>query len=157
MRACVELQGFLGLSDDIIREIYYWLRLPPLLSACWTFLATLMESAIACWMLAAIACAGAIASRHPFDAIYALGIRRRRRTPALPRYGPPRRIETAFVGAGLVVEGWAFAAGAVWAGRVIGFAIVLVTGILAATGFCVTSYLVQRTRRRRWFALSRKP
>jgi hypothetical protein len=141
MRAHVEMEGFVGLSDEAIGDIYYWLRLTPALCGTLGAVALVTASAGLAFALAAIAALGVILPRHPFDAIYLLGFRRRSGSAAIPVYAAQRRFACAIACALLLVTGVCFSAGATTAGRLMSSALVLVGSIHAVSGFCVPSWI----------------
>ena len=146
MRAQLETQGFLGLSDDEIRDIYYWLRFAPLVACLWTSAGVLTESSAALWAFVPLSLGGAVLSRHPLDTFYMLVIRPRFGTAAIPAYGAPRRFTCALSAMCLAVTGVCFAAGATTAGRVLGAIVLAVMAVQVTTGACVpaTMYAVLR-------------
>ena len=72
VRNRVEAQWFLGLDDETIHQINYWLRLSPAICMIWTGIGTWLESAPVLWALAPFALLGALLPGHPFDLLYTL-------------------------------------------------------------------------------------
>ncbi len=139
MRARVEMQGFTGLSDPEISDLYYWLRVAPLLCAVWTLAGVVSESPVILWTLAPLALAGAVSGRHPADAFYTLVVRPRWRTTAMPAYGAPRRFACAMGAGSLCVTGACFALDATLAGRVLGGVTIALLVLDGVTGYSVSS------------------
>ena len=149
MRAKVEMQGFLGLSDPEISDLYYWLRVAPLVCAIWTSAGVLIGSPVILWALAPIALAGAVSGRHPADALYTFVVRPRRLTAAIPAYGAPRRFACAMGVVSLCVTGACFATGATLAGRTLGGVTIALMAVDGLTGYSVSAATYQLLRFRR--------
>jgi hypothetical protein len=146
MRARVEMQGFLRLSDPEIEDLYYWLRVAPLVSGLWTSIGVLTSSPAILWGLVPILLTGAAIGRHPADAVYTLVVRPRRGTAPIPTNGAPRRFACATVAASLAAAGACFFSGATIAGRVLGGAAIAVMAVDAITGYCVPSAIYNAGR-----------
>ena len=149
MRAKVEMQGFLGLSDPEISDLYYWLRVAPLVCAIWTSAGVITGSPLILWALVPVALAGAVRGRHPADALYTFVVRPRRRTAAIPAYGAPRRFACAMGAVSLCVTGACFATGATLAGRTLGGVTIALMAVDGLTGYSVSSAVYQLMRPRR--------
>jgi len=149
VRALVELQGYEGLPDETIRDIYRWLRVAPFACAVWTAVGLWTGSAAVILALVPLVAASAAGPWHPFDLVYNLGIRRWRGTAAIPRTGAPRRFACTLIASGLIVVSLWLASGAISTGRRFGMALLLFPAIETATGFCVPSWCFRRMGRRR--------
>ncbi|MEZ5317170.1 MAG: DUF4395 family protein [Vicinamibacterales bacterium] len=144
MRARVEMQGFVGLSDEAISDIVYWLRLAPFVCAAWTVVGLWQASALVIWALAPFAALGAVLPRHPFDVLYMRVIRPWRGSAPIPEYGAPRRSACVVATVWLTATGACLAAGAVTAGRALGLVFVAIASVQVATGFCIPSWVYGR-------------
>jgi len=143
-RRRIEAQGFIGYSDGYLADINYWLRLAPFICMIWVAVGTWMASPYALWALAPFALLGAVLSGHPFDVIYNRGIRHLIGTPALPKYGKPRRFGCGVMTVWLGIEGAAFYGGWVGTGYALGIFAVLMSLTNVTTGFCVPSFTYGR-------------
>jgi hypothetical protein len=147
-RQRLEMQGFHGLDDQAISELGPWLRLTPAICALLVAVATVLGSVPLLIALGATALFGAVFPRHPFDILYNYGARYIAGTRALPPNQAPRRFACAFATLWLALTTWAFAAGAILAGRILGAMFVGVALVPVLTDFCVPSFLFQRITRR---------
>jgi hypothetical protein len=147
MRARLEMQGFVGLSDETIRQVVYWLRLTPAVIVLWVAVGVSLGSAPVLWALAPFMAAGVVLPWHPFDALYQFFIRHRLGTVALPPAGRPRRLTMALAVVWLLATGWCFQTGAIGTARVLGLIQISVSGTQAVTGFCIPSFVYQQVAR----------
>jgi hypothetical protein len=136
----IEAQGFLGYDDTFLADINYWLRLAPFLCMTWAAVGTYLAKPLVVWALVPFALLGAVLPGHPFDVIYNYGIRHLTGTPALPRYGKPRRSACAVMAVWAGATGWAFFNKWMAAGDILGSVVVLLALINVTTGFCVPSF-----------------
>ncbi len=148
LRTRVEMQGFLGLSDDTLVELEPWLRFSPAVCAAWAASATWVGSVPSLIALSVLALLGAALPRHPFDLLYNLGIRRLTSTPVIPRYAAPRRFACLVGSAWLASTAAAFALGAPGTARVLGSFFTALALVPVLTGFCVPSFVFSRWVRR---------
>jgi hypothetical protein len=137
MRINVELQGFLGLSDGEINDIYYWLRLGPLVACVWTAAGVITESPVVLWALAPVSASGAIFRRHWLDALCRRIVRPWLRTAPIPAYRAPRRFTCALSSLSLIATGTCFAIGASGAALLLGAVTATVTAVQVVSGYCV--------------------
>ena len=86
-RRRLEIQGFIGLSDESLREVGPWLRFTPALCTGIVMIGTVLALPALLWVLVPIALFGAVFPRHPFDYIYNIGLRRLTGTRPLPANG----------------------------------------------------------------------
>jgi hypothetical protein len=147
-RQRLEMQGFHGLDDQAISELGLWLRFTPAICAMLAAVATVLGSVPLLIALGATALFGAVFPHHPFDFLYDYGVRYIAGTRALPPNRAPRRFACAFATLWLALTTWAFAAGAILAGRILGAMFVGVALVLVLTDFCVPSFLFQLVTRR---------
>lgn len=139
-RALVELQGYVGLRDDVIADLDTWLRVPPLCCGAWVAGALWIESIpLLCGWLPIAAAAGAT-RRHPFDVVYSWTLQRWRNRPPLPWLPPPRRSASLFAGVFVAAAAGCLIAGFLKTGVAIGIVLAALTLQQAATGFCVGSW-----------------
>jgi len=137
------MQGFSGLDDRAVSELGPWLRFAPAICAGLVALATLLGSVPLLMAVVATALLGAVVPHHPFDLLYNYGIRHLTGTGPLPPNGAPRRFACAVSTVWLSLTTWAFAAGAITVGRVLGGAFVVVAMVPVLTDFCVPSFFFQ--------------
>ncbi len=140
-RSWLQMQGNEGLRDEDLNQIALWTRFSPALCMITAVIGTALASVWVLGALAVTAALGALLPAHPFDAIYNYGIRRVTGTRALPPNGVPRRFACAVGAVWLAAAVTAFVSGAVLAGYVLGGLFVCVAGVLAATGFCIPSFI----------------
>ena len=148
MRARVELQGFEGLSDAEIHDIYYWLRVGPLVSGIWIAAGLMFGSAATLWALVPFLASGAILPRQPFDLFYCRVVCPQLGRSPIPASRAPHRFTCALMSLWLAAAGACFAFGAVTSGRAIGIALLVVTALHVATGYCLPAALAGPLRRR---------
>ncbi len=140
-RRRVEGQGFVGLDDRMIGQINYWLRLSPAICMMWTAIGTALQSATILWVLAPFALLGALLPGHPFDALYAFGVRPLTGGPAIPRYPAPRRFACLLATIMITSAAWSFQSGWAFSGQICGWALVAAAFVNVTTGFCVPSFI----------------
>ncbi|MCK6558476.1 DUF4395 family protein [candidate division KSB1 bacterium] len=140
-RRRLEIQGFVGMSDQALTEIRPWLRLSPAITATWMAMATLLASAKLMWAMIPFSLLGAVLPGHPFDVFYNFGIRFLLHRPPLPRYHLARRICCLVASLWMAGTGWAFAGGATTLGYVLGALFVAAASLPVLIDFCLPSYL----------------
>jgi hypothetical protein len=148
-RQRIEAQGFCGLDDATLDEIGPWLRWSPVLCTLVMITGVLLASPPVLWTLGGIAVAGALLPFHPFDLVYNHGVRHLTGTRALPRHGPQRRFACGLAAVWLVATGWAFHAGALLVGYLLGGALILVAGLVSTTNICIPSMIYNKVLRSR--------
>ena len=137
----IETQGFLGLSDETLRQVGPWLRLAPGICAAWVAVGTILGSAWVLWALVPFAVAGAIMSGHPFDVLYNYGARFLTGGPRLPKYGAPKHFACAVGAAWVASTGAAFYFGQAYLGYALGGSMVVAAALPAITDFCIPSFV----------------
>lgn len=140
-RRRLEIQGFVGLDDDVLAAAEPWLRLAPALCATVCAAGTALASPSILWVLAATALLGAILPFHPFDLIYSAGVRRLTGSPPLPANRAPRRFACAVGCAWLLTTGALFTTGATIAAYALGGAFVATAGLVATIHVCIPSLI----------------
>lgn len=143
-RQLIEMQGYIGVPDGEVELVDRWSRLSPGLCLLWLVTALAWWSPWLVFALSGIALAGATLSRHPFDLVYDVGIRRITRGPALPGHGIPRRFGCAVATLLLSVVGSAMLAGAEAVAIVVASVMVILPSVVIVTGFCVPSFAYHR-------------
>ena len=141
MRKLVEMQGFVGFDDYIVRHLDYALRISPIICLLLTAIATATESVTLLWLLLPFAIGGAVLNNHPFDVIYNHGIRHFTAGPVIPRYPMPRRFACMLASAWITAAAFSFPYGMPLVGHILGWSLVATAAIPVVTGFCVPSYL----------------
>jgi hypothetical protein len=144
----LEMQGFICSHDGDFARVAPWLRWSPALCMIVAAIGTALASPPILLALAATAALGAILPFHPFDLIYNYGIRYATGTRPLPGNGAPRRFACAVGAVWLIATAWAFSAGAMAAGYVLGGLFVLVAGIVSTADFCIPSFVYSLIFRR---------
>ena len=141
MRGRVEAQGFLGLDDQTIDHLNYWLRLSPAICMIWAAIGTALESAPVLWALAPFALLGALLPGHPFDLLYRFGVQPLTSGPPIPRYSLPRRFACLLATVMIVTAAWSFQSGRTFSGQIFGWALVCSAFVNVSTGFCIPSFI----------------
>jgi hypothetical protein len=140
-RTRLEMQGFVGLSDETLAEVRPWLRLAPAVCMIWTVVASALASPIMIWALTPLAALGAALPWHPFDFVYNHGIRRLTGGNLLPRYRAPRRFACLVATMWLALTGLAFYGGFTMTGYALGFSLALAALAPVTTDFCIPSFI----------------
>lgn len=138
-RRRLETQGFVDLDDAMLAEVGPWLRFSPAICTVLMGLGTALASPVILGILVPIAVLGAIFPVHPFDLIYNYGVRHLSGTRPLPPNGSPRRFACGVAAVWLTATAWAFSAGAMLVGYVLGWVLTLVAAIVSVSHFCIPS------------------
>ncbi|MCZ7574077.1 MAG: DUF4395 domain-containing protein [Ardenticatenaceae bacterium] len=141
IRKRLEMQGFVDLDDAVLAEVGPWLRFSPALCTVLVGVGTAFASAAVLWAFVPIAVLGAVFPTHPFDLVYNYGLRRLIGTRPLPLNGPPRRFASVVAAVWLVATAWAFGAGLMWVGYLLGGVLAGVTAIDSVSHFCIPSLI----------------
>ena len=141
IRSRIEAQGFLGLDDQTVSHLNYWLRLSPAICMIWAAIGTALESAPVLWALTPFALLGALLPGHPFDLLYRFGVQPLTSGPPIPRYSLPRRFACLLATVMIVTAAWSFQSGRTFSGQIFGWALVCAAFVNVSTGFCVPSFL----------------
>jgi hypothetical protein len=139
IRQRLEVQGFLGLTDNELKEIGPWMRFTPILNLTLTATATALSSIQLLVGLTILMALGAIMPIHPFDALYNYLVRRITGTRPLPKSGMRRRIIFGVGAIWLLLTTDAFLSGMLVAGYVLGGLMAILIAPLAIVHFCVLS------------------
>jgi hypothetical protein len=139
-RYCVEAQGFVGYDDAKIDELDKWLRLSTGICVAWAAVGTYMASWQVILAMVPFAFFGAILSGHPFDVFYNNGLRHMVNGDHFPPSPSPRRFACAVATVWLLVNAYAFYAGAMTVGYALGIAFVITASSPTFIGFCVPSF-----------------
>lgn len=140
-RKRLHIQGFDTVSDHRLAEVAPWLRLAFGLCALLAAVGTIAASPAILLALTVIAAVAAAFPVHPFDLVYNYGIRRLTGTGPLPKRGAPSRFACGIGAVWLVVTAWAFSAGYMVAGYVLGGALTAVALLVATTDICIPSMI----------------
>jgi hypothetical protein len=138
-RRRLEIQGFDGIEERTLAETAPWLRLAFALCTVLAAAGTLLASPAFLWGLALFAALAAAFPVHPFDLLYNHGLRFLTGTGPLPKRGAPNRFACGFGAAWLMVTAWAFHAGAMVTGYVLGGLLTLVALLVSTTDICIPS------------------
>jgi len=140
-RRRLEIQGFVGVDEATLAETAPWLRFAFALCTLLAATGTALASPVILWCLAPIAVWAAASPVHPFDHLYNLAIRPFTGTKPLPKRGAPSRFACGLGAVWLSATGWAFHAGAMTTGYVLG-GLLTATGTLVSTiDFCIPSLM----------------
>ena len=139
IRHRLEVQGFLHLTDDELKEIGPWIRFTPILNLTLTVIATALSSVPLLIGTAILMLAGAIMPVHPFDALYNGIVRRITHTHHLPKSGVRRKIVFGIGAAWLLLTMGAFLLGMQILGYVIGGLMAAFILPLATIHLCILS------------------
>lgn len=137
----LEMQGFSCTTDSVVREMQFWLRLTPALSAVWIAVAIAFTSPLLLWMFSAISMHGALSKFHLFDMIYNLSISRYTKTALLQPNPNPRRFSMFLASLFSTLSGLLFNVGYVIAGYVTGLVLVVAATLVATTHYCLGSWV----------------
>lgn len=132
-------QGYVDVDEATLAEVEPWLRWSPAICTTIVIAGTALASEWMLWALVPFALIGALTSRHPFDYVYNLGVRRLTGTAPLPEHRAPRRFACGMAAAWITLTGTAFAAGAPAAGYVLGGMLAAVATLVSVTHFCIPS------------------
>ena len=143
-RRRIEMQGFVVLDERNVKDLDRWLRFTPAISLVIVAIGTILGSAWIMFGLLPFVLACVVLPRHPFDAIYNLGIRRWTGGISIPRHEAPRRFACAMASTLLVASGVAFHEGATMLGIVIGGFLASAAAVPVLTGFCIPAWIYQR-------------
>ena len=139
IRHRLEVQSFLGLTDEELKSIGPWIRFTPVLNLTFTVIATALSSIPLLAGLAILMAIGAILPVHPFDVLYNNLVRPVTRTQPLPKSGVRRRIVFAIGAVWLLLTACAFIFGMLVAGYIIGGVMAVFIVPLATIHLCVLS------------------
>ena len=142
----LEMQGFSCTTDSGVREMQFWLRLTPALSAVWIAMALAFTSPLLLWIFAAVAMHGALGKNHLFDIIYNLIISRFTKTALLLPNPKARRFSMFLASVFSVVIGTLFMHEYFLAGYIIGTGLVVAAVLVATTHYCVGSLIFRTIR-----------
>lgn len=137
----LDAQGYVNVDRPTLRELEPWLRWSPALCATVMIIGTVLASPWVLWGLVPFAALGALTSRHPFDYVYNLGVRRLTGTQPLPPHGAPRRFACGIASVWLVATGAAFAADLTLLGYALGGMLSAVAALVGTTHFCIPSLI----------------
>lgn len=137
----LDIQGFDTVAEDRLAEVAPWLRMAFALCAVLAIAGTALASIPLLLALAVIAGVAAASPVHPFDLIYNHGVRRFTGTGPLPRRGAPSRFACGLGAVWLVATAWAFGAGLMTLGYVLGFALSGVAVLVSTVDFCIPSMM----------------
>lgn len=140
-RRRLEIQGFDGIEERTLAETAPWLRLAFALCAVLAAAGTLLASPIFLWCLVPVAAWAAAFPVHPFDLPYNYGLRYLTGTGPLPKRGAPGRFACGLGAVWLIATGWAFHAGAMMTGYVLGGMLTLVGLLVSTTDICIPSLI----------------
>ncbi|MCK5572768.1 MAG: DUF4395 domain-containing protein [Bacteroidetes bacterium] len=140
-RRRLEVQGFIGVDEQLLVQSAPWLRLALALCTTLAAIGTALGSPVVLLALVPFAALGAIFPVHPFDLIYNYGIRHVRGTPPLPKRGAPSRFACGLGSVWLIATAYAFYSGATTAGYVLGWSLVLSGTLVSTIHFCIPSMI----------------
>ncbi|HET8535758.1 MAG TPA: DUF4395 family protein [Solirubrobacteraceae bacterium] len=138
MRANLTTQGYC-LTDQERRELALGLRFSTGLCLALAVVALAIESSAMVFALSAIGLVAGFTSRHPFDHLWNLVVRRAFGAPPLPPNPSRRRHAFKLATAWLLATGALLAAGATVAGLVLGGLLVAACATVTATNLCPPS------------------
>ena len=135
-RTRLEIQGFVGLSDEEVRKFNYWLRTAPAICLVWIVVGVINGSPLILSMLVPFELLGGITKGHPFDVIYNHGIRHILGLPVLPEYGTPRRFAFGMASTMTAITATLLGFGLNAFAYILGGMMILVASLQVATGLC---------------------
>ncbi len=137
----LDIQGFDTVDVQELARVAPWLRLAFGLCTLLGALGTVLASPTILLALTPLAALAAVSPVHPFDLIYNYGIRHLTGTGPLPRRGAPSRFACGMGAVFLLVTAWAFSAGHVVVGYVLGGMLTLVALLVSTTDICIPSMI----------------
>ena len=140
-RRRLDIQGFECVEDRTLAPVAPWLRLAFGLCALMAALGTSLASPLILLLLLPIASLAAMSPVHPFDLIYNHGIRFLTGTGQLPRRGHPSRFACGLGAVWLLPTAWAFHAGLLLPGYVLGALLTGVAVLVSTTDICIPSLM----------------
>jgi hypothetical protein len=140
-RRLLDIQGFDTVDAQELAPVARWLRFAFGLCGLLGGLGTVLASPIMLLVLGAIAAVAAASPVHPFDLIYNYGIRRVTGTGPLPKRGLPTRTGCGMGAVFVLVTAWAFAAGHMVTGYMLGAALTFVVLLAGTTDVCLPSII----------------
>jgi Domain of unknown function (DUF4395) len=140
-RRLLDIQGFDTVDAQELAPIAPWLRLAFGLCALLGGVGTVLASPTILVVLALIAAIAAASPVHPFDLIYNYGIRHFTGTGPLPRRGVPTRFGCGMGAVLVLVTAWAFSAGHLVVGYVLGGVLTSVVLLMSTTDICIPSLI----------------
>lgn len=136
----IDMQGY-RLSEAEKRRLTVPLKFAPALCTIFGALSLYQQSVPGLAVLAALAFAGALLPRHPFDYLYGFTLASLLRTGWAPT-NPPQRRFACFMGAGmLATSAVAFAFGYPAVALVVGLSFVGAAALQALTNWCLPSFI----------------
>jgi len=143
-RRRLEVQGYLGLSDNDIADIGFWIQFTPALNTALLAVALFTGSRNILVLLAFLMGMGSVFSFHPFDILYNRGVRLFTRTKRLPPSGAPRRFVFSVEGLALLAVAWLFTTGRFGAAFTIGCVIIALLLSLTLFNMCLVSEAMEK-------------
>ncbi len=137
----LDIQGFDTVDVQELARVAPWLRLAFGLCTLLGALGTVLASPTILLALTPLAALAAVSPVHPFDLIYNCGIRPLTGTGPLPKRGAPSRFGCGMGAVILLVTAWAFSAGHVAVGYVLGGMLTLVALLVSTTDICIPSMI----------------
>ena len=107
--------------------------------AAFAAVGTATASVAVLWSLVVIAALAALFPVHPFDLIYNWGIRHLRGTRPIPRRHAPSRFACGLGAVWLLATIWAFSAGQMVVGYLLGGSLTSVALLVSTTDICIPS------------------
>jgi len=135
----LEIQGFTETDQKVLEETAPWLGFPYGICAILASVGTVLGSPVILLGLTFFSAWGAASPVHPFDYIYNYGIRHLTGTVPFPKRGTPGRFACGLGTVWLVATAWAFYAGMMLTGYILGGLLVMVAGLVGTTHFCIPS------------------
>ena len=135
----LQRQGFVGLDDNLLNEIGPWTRFSTSLCAILMGIGTILASPSVLLVAMATALLGTILPFHPFDLLYNYGVRHMTGTRPLPPNPIQRRFACGIATLWLGGTFWAFSAGALIVGYVLGGILTAVALLVSTTDICIPS------------------
>jgi hypothetical protein len=140
-RRLLDIQGFDTVDAKELAPVAPWVRLAFGLCALLGGVGTILASPTILVVLALIATIAAASPVHPFDLIYNYGIRHLTGTGPLPKRGVPTRFGCGMGAVLVLITAWAFSAGHVVVGYVLGGVLTSVVLLMSTTDICIPSLI----------------
>jgi hypothetical protein len=143
LHARLRVRGITPSNDPEFVKMAPWTRLTFSLCTSVGGLATVLAWPGLLWVMVGIATAGAIGTRHPFDHVYNLVVRRFTGTIELPRNGAPTRFSCGIAAVWFATMAIAFSGGYDLVAYGLGAMFIVVGALISITHFCIPSVIFQ--------------
>lgn len=140
-RKRLETQGFTGLTDKELNEFQYGMRFAYLLCISIVLIGLILKNTDILLFALIISFFGSFLPRHPFDYLYNFVAQTFLGKPKIPKRGPQGRFACGIATVWLGVTIYLFSIGLDLWGYILGYALVVVAGLVAFLDICIPSII----------------